>query len=60
LNYLWTIPANDSWLTLVGILGHAFIMTALLASSFVYYRDTAAWLQSVMERLRATTPTTQA
>jgi hypothetical protein len=60
LNYLWQIPANDSWLTLVGILGHAFIMTALLASSFVYYRDTTAWLQTVMERLRATTPTTQA
>jgi hypothetical protein len=60
LNFLWQIPANDSWLTLVGILGHAFIMTALLASSFVYFRDTTAWLQTVMERLRATTPTTQA
>ena len=60
LNFLWAIPANDSWLTLVGILGHAFIMTALLASSFVYYRDTTAWLQSVLEKLRVTTPTTQA
>jgi hypothetical protein len=59
LNFLWAIPANDSWLTLVGILGHAFIMTALLASSFVYYRDTTAWLQSVIERLRATTTPTQ-
>jgi hypothetical protein len=60
LNFLWTIPANDSWLTLVGILGHAFIMTALLASSFVYYRDTTAWLQTVFEKLHATTPTPQA
>jgi len=60
LNFLWAIPDNNSWLTLVGILGHAFIMTALLASSFVYYRDTTAWLQSVFEKLRATTPTTQA
>jgi hypothetical protein len=60
LNFLWTIPANDSWLTLVGILGHAFIMTALLASSFVYYRDTTAWLQTVFEKLRAPTPTQQA
>ena len=49
LNFLWPIPENTSWLTLVGILGHAFIMTALLASSFVYYRDTTAWLQSVIE-----------
>ena len=50
LNFLWTIPTNNSWLTLVGILGHAFIMTALLASSFVYYRDTTAWLQTVFEK----------
>ena len=60
LNFLWAVPTNDSWLTLVGILGHAFIMTALLASSFVYYRDTTAWLQSVLEKLRAATPTQQA
>jgi hypothetical protein len=60
LNFLWAVPANDSWLTLVGILGHAFIMTALLASSFVYYRDTTVWLQTVFEKLRATTPTPQA
>ncbi|HUI88553.1 MAG TPA: hypothetical protein VLX61_07480 [Anaerolineales bacterium] len=60
LNFLWAIPENNSWLTLVGILGHAFIVTALVASSFAYYRDTTAWLQSVMEKLRAATPTTQA
>ncbi len=60
LNFLWAIPASDSWLALVGILGHAFIVTALLASSFVFYRDTTVWLQTVLEKLRAATPTTQA
>jgi hypothetical protein len=59
LNFLWAIPSNETWFTLVGIFGHAFIMTALLASSFVFYRDTTAWLQSVIERLRAATPTQQ-
>src|SRR5512135_978109 len=34
LNFLWSKPTNDSWLVLVGIFGHAFITTALLASSF--------------------------
>src|SRR6185503_3751582 len=38
LNYLWSVPPNDSWMTLVGIAGHAFITTAALAASFVYYR----------------------
>jgi hypothetical protein len=37
---------------LVGIAGHAFITTALLAASFVYYRDMNVWLQTVLERLQ--------
>jgi hypothetical protein len=59
LNYLWSIPEPDSWMLLVGIIGHAFITTALLAASFIYYRDTTSWLQSVFERLRAGTLSTK-
>ena len=55
-NFLWAIPTNESWLTLVGILGHGFVTTALLASSFKYYRDMTAWLQTVLARLRGTVP----
>jgi hypothetical protein len=57
LNFLWSIPADNSWLVLIGILGHAFITTALLASSFVYYHDMSAWLQTVLTRLRGDVPT---
>jgi hypothetical protein len=39
-------------MTRVGILGHSFVATALLASSFVYYRDMNIWLQEAMERLK--------
>lgn len=49
LNYLWSVPDSDSWMTLVGIAGHAFITTALLAASFVYYRDMNGWLQLAVE-----------
>ena len=52
LNYLWSIPASDSWMLLFGLFGHAFITTALLAASFVYYRDMNAWLQIVLENLQ--------
>jgi hypothetical protein len=52
LNYLWSVPPGNSWMTLVGIGGHAFITTALLSASFVYYRDMNAWLQTVFERLQ--------
>jgi hypothetical protein len=60
LNFLWSIPSNDSWLVLVGIFGHAFITTALLASSFVYYHNMTAWLQIALARLRAGLPGQQA
>jgi hypothetical protein len=52
LNYFWNVPPDNSWMTLVGIGGHAFITAALLAASFVYYRDMNVWLQTVFERLQ--------
>ncbi|HET7143941.1 MAG TPA: hypothetical protein VFI68_07990 [Anaerolineales bacterium] len=52
LNFLWNIPPEDSWITLLGIFGHSFVTTALLAGSFIYYRDMNSWLQGAIERLR--------
>ena len=52
LGYLWSVPSSDSWLLLIGIVGHAFISTTLLAASFVYYRDMNNWLQNVYERFQ--------
>ena len=60
LNFLWSIPPENSWMTIVGILGHSFVTTALLAGSFIYYRDMNIWLQSVIEKLRPNTATKQA
>ncbi|MBM3150598.1 MAG: hypothetical protein FJZ96_00090 [Chloroflexi bacterium] len=52
LDMLWRLPGQDTWLTLVGIAGHAFISTALLSASFIYYRDITAWLEVVLERMK--------
>ena len=60
LNYLWRIPEPGSWMLLIGIVGHAFITTALLAASFIYYRDMTAWLKTVIERLQAGATSTKA
>jgi len=60
MNFLWNIPAPDSWMALVGIAGHAFITTSLLAASFIYYRDMQAWLQIVLDRLQEKLPTQKA
>jgi hypothetical protein len=55
LNFLWNTPPQDSWWMLVGIAGHAFVSTALLAASFIYYRDINAWLKVVFEQLQQQT-----
>lgn len=60
LNYLWSVPGDNSWMMLVGIAGHAFVTTALLAASFIYYRDMNAWLEIVFERLKPNAAAPQA
>lgn len=52
LSFLWNSSPPNSWLLLVGIAGHAFISTALLAASFIYYRDINTWLTIVFEQLQ--------
>jgi len=48
LDVLWKIPGEKSWLALIGIAGHAFVTTGLLAASFVYYRDADHWAQKII------------
>jgi hypothetical protein len=52
LNFLWGTPSLNSWWMLVGIAGHAFVSTALLAASFIYFRDINTWLKVVFEQLQ--------
>jgi hypothetical protein len=52
MNFLWNTPPQSSWWILVGIAGHAFVSTALLAASFIYYRDINAWLTVVFDQLK--------
>jgi len=60
LNFLWNTPSLASWWMLVGIAGHAFVSTALLAASFIYYRDINAWLKVVFEQLQRQTTSAKA
>jgi hypothetical protein len=52
LDMLWQVPGETSWLALVGVAGHAFVTTGLLAASFIYYRDANRWVQQMVERMR--------
>ena len=52
LNIIWTIPESDSWLLLIGIFGHAFISTGLIAASFFLYEKNLIWQQENSEFLK--------
>jgi hypothetical protein len=59
LDVVWNVPAENSWLMLIGIAGHAFITTGLLAATYIYYRDADLWLeQSIQQRQAAQTSQT--
>lgn len=49
---IWRIPPENSWLFVIGILGHAFTATGILTATFIYYRDGISWLDTIdQERL---------
>jgi hypothetical protein len=49
---LWVVPAENSWWTIVGVFGHAFITSGLLAASFAYYNDAHRWVQALLQKAR--------
>jgi hypothetical protein len=49
LDMLWNIPVDTSWFLLVGIVGHAFVTTSLLAATLVYYRDINQWIRNLVQ-----------
>jgi len=50
LDTLWRVPGEKSWMSLIGVLGHAFVSTSLLAASFIYYRDATRWVQRLIQQ----------
>jgi hypothetical protein len=53
LDVLWNVPAEGSWLMLIGIAGHAFITTGLLSATYIYYRDADLWLEQTVQQKMA-------
>ncbi|MCJ7624016.1 MAG: hypothetical protein MUO76_10975, partial [Anaerolineaceae bacterium] len=49
LDFLWSTPGTDNWMLLVGIIGHAFISTGLLAASFIYYEKGVKWFSNSLQ-----------
>ena len=52
MDIIWSRTGDVSWLTTVGIIGHAFMTTSLLAASFVYYRDANKWVEMMTNKAK--------
>ena len=50
LDYLWAAPAPDNWLLLIGIVGHAFIVSAVVAASFYFFKDATRFTQALLNQ----------
>lgn len=57
LDILWRIPEENSWLTFLGIFGHAFVTTGLLTATFIFYQDAENWVQSIYKKIMLSTAT---
>lgn len=51
LGIVWRWPAENSWMVLIGLMGHSFITTGLLAGSFLYYREADQWTQKFLRQV---------
>lgn len=50
MNYLWRSPNVDNWFLMVGIFGHAFIVSAIIAASFHYFLDATKYSQALINQ----------
>jgi hypothetical protein len=47
LRQLWGLPSDTSWWLLIGVAGHAFVTSSLLAASFIFYNESNEWVKQV-------------
>lgn len=52
---LWSIPPSTSWVALIGIVGHAFVVSSLMAASFIYYYELNNWIERASQWLNSQT-----
>lgn len=48
MDALWRVPPEDSWLMLISVWGHAFVVSGLLAGSFVFYFRADRWVGAML------------
>lgn len=50
---IWVMAGLNSWLMLLAFAGHAFVQTALIAATFIYYKDRYRYWREMRDALLA-------
>lgn len=56
VEWVWSLPGEDSWFTLLAMLGHAFIGVTLLVASYTFYESRRNWLESLRRAVMEVDP----
>ncbi len=43
-NWVWSLPDEESWYSLLAVVGHAFISAMLLVGSYAFYQSRREWM----------------
>jgi hypothetical protein len=52
-NWVWSLPEDNSWFTLLAVAGHSLVSATLVVGSYAYYQNRREWMVQVREGLRA-------
>ena len=45
--WVWAMPAEDSWFSLLALIGHAFVSATLVAASYAFYQGRHEWMETL-------------
>lgn len=58
MDIIWNYTSDSSWLTVLSIIGHAFISASLISASFIHYRDAKIWIERIIQKTKLTSVNT--
>jgi hypothetical protein len=50
-SWVWSLPGEDSWYSLLAVVGHAFVSTTLVVGSYAFYQGRREWTVKVRQLL---------
>ena len=56
---IWIRPGEETWYSILALIGHAFVSTTLIAASYIFYQSRRTWLLRIQAALASKASSTQ-